>query len=44
MLKLTKAARRKLADKGKLKVRVKAIYMPTGGPPGSKTAKATLKT
>lgn len=42
-LNLTKAAKSKLADEGRLKVRVKAVYTPTGGPPGSKTAKATLK-
>ena len=42
-LKLTKAAKRKLTQKGKLKVRVKAVYTPTGGPPGARTAKATLK-
>jgi hypothetical protein len=42
-LKLTEAAKRKLADKGRLKVRLKAVYTPTGGPPGAKTAKATLK-
>ena len=43
-MKLTKAAKRKLTGKGKLKVRVKAVYTPTGGPPGSTTAKATLRT
>jgi hypothetical protein len=42
-LKLTKAAKRNLADKGRLKVRVKAVYTPTGGPPGSKTVKTILK-
>lgn len=42
-LKLTKAAKRNLADKARLKVRVKAVCTPTGGPPGSKTVKATLK-
>lgn len=42
-LKLTKTAKAKLAQEGRLKVRVKAVYTPTGGPPGAKTAKATLK-
>jgi hypothetical protein len=43
-LKLTKSAKRKLADKGKLKLQVKFSFTPTGGPAGSQTAKAKLKT
>jgi hypothetical protein len=43
-LTLTKSAKRKLADKGKLKVQVKLSFTPTGGPAGSQTAKAKLKT
>jgi hypothetical protein len=42
-LKLTKTARARLADRGKLKVRVKAVYTPSGGAPGSATAKKKLK-
>jgi hypothetical protein len=42
-LKLSKSAKRKLADKGKLKLQVKLSYTPTGGPAGSQTAKAKLK-
>jgi hypothetical protein len=42
-LKLTRSAKAKLADKGKLKVKVKAVYTPTGGPSGSVTAKKKLK-
>jgi hypothetical protein len=41
-LKLTKVAKRALADKGKLKIRVEAVYTPTGGPPGSKTRRARV--
>jgi hypothetical protein len=40
-LKLTKSAVAKLEDAGKLKL--KAVYTPTGGPPGSQTKKAKLK-
>jgi hypothetical protein len=42
-LKLTKSAIGKLTDAGKLKLKVKAVYTPAGGPPGSDTAKKTLK-
>jgi hypothetical protein len=42
-LKLTKSAIAKLGDVGKLKLRVKAVYTPVGGPPGSQTKKKTLK-
>jgi hypothetical protein len=42
-LKLTKSAIRKLDDKGKLKLKVKAVYTPSGGPPGSQTKKKKLK-
>jgi hypothetical protein len=42
-LKLTEAAKSKLAEKGRLRIRVKAVYTPIGGPPGSERAKATLK-
>jgi hypothetical protein len=42
-LKLTKSARKALSSKGKLKVRIKAVYTPTGGPSASQTAKAKLK-
>jgi len=43
-LKLTKSAIAKLKDAGKLNLKVKAVYTPTGGPPGSQTTKAKLKT
>jgi hypothetical protein len=42
-LKLTKSAKKKLADKGKLKTSVKVVYTPSGGPPASQTAKVKLK-
>jgi hypothetical protein len=42
-LKLTKSAVAKLHRTDKLKVKVKAVYTPTGGPPGSATAKKKLK-
>jgi hypothetical protein len=42
-LKLTKSARRTLSQNGKLKVKVKAVYTPVGGPAGSLTAKKKLK-
>jgi hypothetical protein len=42
-LKLTKSAKRKLADKGKLKTQVKVTYTPGGGPSASQTKKAKLK-
>jgi hypothetical protein len=42
-LKLTKSTIGKLEDRGKLKLKVKAVYTPTGGPPGSQTKKAKLK-
>lgn len=42
-LKLTKAAIAKLADAGKLKLKVKAVYTPVGGPPGSATKKKKLR-
>jgi hypothetical protein len=42
-LKLTKSAKRKLADKGKLKVQVQVVYTPPGGPPGSRSTKTKLK-
>ena len=38
-LKLTKSAIGKLVDSGKLKLKVKAVYTPVGGPPGSQTKK-----
>ncbi len=42
-LKLTKSAIGKLDEAGKLKVKVKAVYTPVGGPPGSQTKKTKLK-
>jgi hypothetical protein len=42
-LKLTKSAKRKLAEKGKLKAKVKVLYTPPGGPAGSQTGKVKLK-
>ena len=42
-LKLTKSAIGQLDDAGKLKLKVKAVYTPVGGPPGSQTKKAKLK-
>jgi hypothetical protein len=43
-LKLTKSARSKLIDAGKLKVKVRAVYTPPGGTPGSAQKKKKLKT
>lgn len=42
-LKLTKSAKKKLAETGKLKANVKVVYMPVGGPAGSQTGKVKLK-
>jgi hypothetical protein len=42
-VKLTKSAKRKLATKGKLKLKVKAVYTPVGGPPGSQIQKKKLR-
>ena len=42
-LKLTKSAKKKLANKGKLKTQVKVVYTPTGGPAASQTANVKLK-
>jgi hypothetical protein len=42
-LKLTKSAIGRLRDTGKLKLKVKAVYTPTGGPPGSQTKKKKLR-
>jgi hypothetical protein len=42
-LKLTKSAKRKLAEKGKLKAQVKVVYTPIGGPGASQTRKVKLK-
>jgi hypothetical protein len=42
-LKLTKSAIGKLENAGKLKLKVKAVYTPVGGPPGSQTKKTKLK-
>jgi hypothetical protein len=42
-LKLTKATAERLATSGKLKVKVKAVYTPPGGPPASQTKKKKLK-
>jgi hypothetical protein len=41
-LKLTKSAIGQLEDAGKLKLKVKAVYTPAGGPPGSQTKKRKL--
>jgi hypothetical protein len=43
ILKLTKSAKRKLSEKGKLKAKVKVLYTPPGGPAGSQTDKVKLK-
>ena len=43
-LKLVKSASRKLRQAGKLKVRAAITFTPTGGLPGSQTAKLKLKT
>jgi hypothetical protein len=42
-LRPTKAALKKLKEKGKLKVRVSLTFTPTGGTPATQTVKATLK-
>jgi hypothetical protein len=42
-LPLTKRAKQRLAQKGKLKVTVKAAYTPLGGPPGTAIAQAKFK-
>ncbi len=42
-LALTKSAKGKLKNKGKLTVQVKATYTPTGGPTASQFSQATLK-
>jgi hypothetical protein len=42
-LKLTKSAIARLGDAGKLKLKVKAVYTPTGGVAGSQTKKTKLK-
>jgi hypothetical protein len=42
-LKLTKSAIRKLDNAGKLKLKVKAVYTPVGGPSGSQTKKKKLR-
>jgi hypothetical protein len=42
-LKLTKATKKQLASKGKLKTQVKVVYTPIGGPPSSQTRKVKLK-
>ena len=43
-LRLTKSAIGKLDEAGKLKVKVKAVYTPAGGPAGSQTKRKNLKT
>ena len=43
VLKLTKGAKKKLRRKGKLRLKVKAVYTPSGGPPSSATRKAKIK-
>jgi hypothetical protein len=43
-LKLTKSAIGRLDEAGKLKLNVKAVYIPVGGPAGSQTKKKKLKT
>lgn len=42
-VKLTKAAARRLARSGTIKVRVEAVYTPPGGPPASQTTKKKLR-
>jgi hypothetical protein len=42
-LKLTKGAAGRLASSGKIKVKVKVVYTPPGGPPASRTTKKKLK-
>jgi hypothetical protein len=43
-VKLTKSSIGRLEDVGKLTLKVKAVYTPEGGPPGSKKKKAKLTT
>ena len=43
-LKLTKSAKRNLAEKGRLKTKVKVLYRPPGGPAFSRTSKVKLRT
>jgi hypothetical protein len=43
ILKLTKSAKSQLIDNGKLKLKIKLSFTPTGGPAGSQTAKKKLK-
>jgi hypothetical protein len=43
-LKLTKSAKRKLAERRKLKAKVKVLYRPPGGPAVSQTRQVNLKT
>ena len=43
ILKLTKSAKRKLSEKGKLKAKVKVLYTGPGRPAGSQTGKKKLK-
>jgi hypothetical protein len=43
VLKLTKRAKKKLQRKGKLGLKIKAVYTPSGGPPSSTTRKARVK-
>jgi hypothetical protein len=42
-VKLTKSAIGQLVDVGKLKLKVKAVYTPPGGPPGSQTKQKKLR-
>jgi hypothetical protein len=42
-LELTKSARSQLTDRGKLKLKLRALYTPPGGSPGSATKKQKLK-
>jgi hypothetical protein len=44
ILKLTGAARSRLADAGKLKLKIRAVYTPPGGSPGLATKKLKLRT
>jgi hypothetical protein len=43
MLKLTSAGKKELKKKGRLKVKVKIVYTPTGGSPGTTTKTVTFK-
>ena len=42
-LKLTKSAKRRLSDKGKLKIKVKVLYTPAGGTAAAAIGKAKLR-